>query len=483
MSLLVVLVLVAVVVVRALMVGRVPQTVSEPVSLPSIDREAAVERLGQSLRIPTVSLDPDAADSGDPEPFTELHQLLATNYPRVHAELERRVVSEYSLLFFWPGTDSTLRPLLLLAHMDVVPVEAPEAWTHPPFSGRRADGFVWGRGALDDKLGVVGILEAVEALLGEGYRPRRGLYIAFGHDEEVGGRAGAVALAEHLERAGVRPWMILDEGGAVVDGMLPGIDRSVAVVGVAEKGYASLELTARGEGGHSNMPGPTSAIGRLSRAIVALEDEPMPASLSGPTEMMMDRLAPHVGFGMKTVLANRWLFGPVMTWVMSKEPPANATIRTTTAPTMLDAGVKDNVLASRARAVVNFRLVPGDTVQDVIAHVETTIDDAEIEVACRTKCWDPTPVSSIEHPGFERIEASIGQVFEHAVVAPYLVIGATDARHYAHLCEAVYRFLPVRMSNEDRARMHGADERVSEEGVEDAIAFYASLIVRSTGQD
>jgi carboxypeptidase PM20D1 len=262
-----------------------------------------------------------------------------------------------------------------------------------------------------------------------------------------------------------------------VHGMLPGIARPVALVGIAEKGVATLELEVVGEGGHSSMPPRKSAIGRLGRAIERLESRPMASALRGPTAMMIERLTPELEYGPRLVLANLWLFRPIVRTVLAQRPPSDAVIRTTTAVTMFDAGVAHNVLAARARAVVNFRILPGDTVESVQAHVRGAVDDPAVTIRCTDDCWDPSPTSRIDVPAFATLERSIVQVWPDAVVSPSLVVGATDARHYEDVAEDVYRFLPMPMREEDRARLHGTDERIAVADLAAAVRFYQTLIV------
>ncbi len=341
----------------------------EPAPALALDSGAAAERLAGALRFATVSF--GGSVGVDTMPFHGLQSYLEHAFPRAHASLTRERVGGLALLYRWAGSDTTLQPILLLAHQDVVPVEpgTESRWTEPPFAGRIAGGYVWGRGALDDKGNLVAVLEAVETLLEQGYRPRRTVYLGFGADEEVGGRRGAAQIAALLATRGVRPAFAVDEGGAIVRGLVPDAGRAVALVGIGEKGYLSVELTVHVAGGHSSMPPAETAVGMLSAAIDRLEHRPMPAAIRGPTAKMLDYLGPEMPFGTRLVLANRWLFGGPIAARLGATPAGNAMLRTTTAPTIFQAGVKDNVLPSAARAVVNFRLLPGDSSGLVLAHV------------------------------------------------------------------------------------------------------------------
>ncbi|HEX8179371.1 MAG TPA: M20 family peptidase [Pyrinomonadaceae bacterium] len=448
-----------------------------------LDVNAAAEHLAQALRFQTIS-NADPAQL-KPDEFLKLHEYLAQVFPRTHAALTREVVGGYSLLYKWPGQDEHLKPILLLAHMDVVPVEpGTEAqWTQPPFAGRIADGYVWGRGAIDDKAAVVGILEAVEKLLSEGYRPRRTIYLAFGHDEELGGPTGAPSLAALLDARGVTPEYVLDEGGAITEGILQGVSRPVAVLCTGEKGFVSVELTVAGTGGHSSAPPPQTAIGILSAAVGRLETEQMPAALKSVTQQMFDYIGPEMNFLPRVALANLWLTRPLVVRQLARKPATNAFLRTTTAATIFEGGVKDNVLPTKARAVVNFRILPGDTVSGVLEHVRRTVNDprVQIEVLKGTAMSEPSPISGPDATGYRLIERTIRELFPTTVVAPSLVIGATDARHYTKLCPDIYRFSPILIHADDLERIHGTNERLSVENFAQAIKFYRQLIRNSDG--
>lgn len=469
--------LLAVLFVRAAAMLPEPYDPGPAPSIPEVDVHEAAAELAQVLAIPTISPD-GSADRR--QAMLALHGHLRGAFPRVHQALSREVVDELSLLYRWPGSDPTAEPVLLLAHLDVVPVEPGTEgdWTHPPFAGVIEDGIVWGRGALDDKTSVTAIMIAIERLLQQGFTPRRTVVLAFGHDEELGGRQGAAALAALLQQRGERFAYLLDEGGLIVDGALPGLDRPAAMVGIAEKGHASLVLSLEAEGGHSSMPARTGAIGRLATALVRLQDEPMDARIDGPTATMLEHLGPHMSFGMRLGLANRWLLDPFIVSLMASEPPSDATIRTTLVPTMIDAGIAPNVLPQKAELVLNSRILPGDTVQDVIEHVREVIDDPEVEIRCLAddQCWEPSAVADIEGEGFDVVRRAIVHTFPEAVVIPNLMVGATDARHYHAVARDALRFLPIRLRKEERLRQHGTDEQITEDGFADALRFYLTML-------
>ncbi|MDQ7041715.1 MAG: M20 family peptidase [Rhodothermus sp.] len=469
--------------VRAWQVGQRAERPGqlEPLTI-TLEVEALTQRLAGALRFPTVSFqDPTRIDSGA---FRALHAYLEAQFPWVHTYLRREVISGLSLLYTWPGQDTTLPAVLFMGHQDVVPVATQEAWTHPPFGGIVADGYVWGRGALDDKISVLGVLEAVEQLLADGFRPVRTIYLAFGHDEEVGGRHGARRIAELLAARGVRLITVVDEGGFVVDGVIPGVTRPVALIGVAEKGYLSLELIAMAPGGHSSTPPHQTAIGTLSQAIVTLEAHPFPARLDGPTRGLLERLAPYAPIGSRVVLANLWLFGPLMKHLLAQSPAGNASLRTTIAPTIFEGGVKENVLPTRARAVVNFRIYPGETVASVEQRVRLLLQDLPVQVQrLEGTSTNPSPVSDFEGEAFRRMVAAIQQAWAEAppIVAPYLVPGATDARYFTGLSSNVYRFIGARITPELLATLHGVDERIPVEEYVKAVRTYYALLRTLSG--
>lgn len=442
---------------------------STTVVLAAIDEAEAAQRLAAAIRIPTIS--GAAGQPSDPVALAAFAELLASHYPNAHRVMRRERIGDGSLLYTWTGKDAARRPVLLLAHIDVVPVEpGTEArWTHPAFGGVIADGYVWGRGTLDDKLNVTGLMEAAEALAAQGWQPPRTLLFAFGHDEEVGG-TGARAIAATLKARGIRADFLLDEGGALTTGILPGVSRPVATIMAAEKGYASFRLTATATGGHSSQPPPDTAVTRLARALVRLQDRPMPARLAAPVDVMLERAAPAMGLVNRVVIANRWLFEPLLLRLLAAQPVSNALIRTTTAPTMLRAGVKDNVLPAEASAVINFRLLPGDSTAEVEAHVRDAIADDGIAISLEGSfASEASAVSDPDSAAFRQLAEVTRAVFPDAVVTTGLMLGATDARHYEGLYDNRYNFMPVTLNAADLQRIHGTNERI-------AVADYARLI-------
>jgi len=451
-------------------------TVAAPVAPLALDADAAVRRLAEALRIPTVSYEDRARI--DPGALDAFVGLLQSSFPLVHKALKREGVGK-SLLFTWAGRDAAAAPIILTAHMDVVPVEpgTEGKWTHPPFAGIVADGIVWGRGARDDKSSVLALLEAAELLLAEGFQPPRTVYLAFGHDEEIGGQQGAKKIAEILRGRNVKAEFLLDEGSAVLEGIVPGVARPVAAINAAEKGYFTVRLTTHEQGGHSSRPPPQTAVGRLARAVARVQDCPLPAHLERPVTDMLDRLAPEMGFASRLALANRWLFGPLILRNFSRQSTTNALIRTTTAPTVIHAGIKDNVLPSEATALINFRLLPGDSIERVLEHVRVAIDDDAVEVApgsdFNSEASTPSP---LDNAAFGLLARTAGDIFPQAVVSTGLVIGATDARNYEGVFESRYNFSPSVLRPEDLPTIHGTDERIAVDNYLGMIRFYVQLL-------
>jgi carboxypeptidase PM20D1 len=459
-----------------------PPSSAEPAADTPVPADAA-DRLAGAIRIPTISVEDPTSFDGDA--FRTFRAYLEKAFPLVHARLRREIVGSHSLLYTWAGTDPAADPILLIGHMDVVSIEAGTEgkWTHDPFGGRIVDGFIWGRGAIDNKSAVVGTLEAVEMLLAEGFRPSRTVLLAYGHDEETGGMRGAREIAAVLKQRRVKPEMVLDEGGVIGDGVLAGIREPVALVGVAEKGFVTIELTTRAAGGHSSLPPAESAVGILSAAVAKLDQNPMPARLDGATRQMFDQVGPKFPTLQRALFANLWLTRPVVIRKLQEIPTTNAMVRTTTAPTIFQAGMKDNVLPSHARAVINFRILPGDSIRTVMEHVTRVVDDERVEIGVGGRfSAEPSLVSRTDSDAFRTLERTIRSVVSDVVIAPYLVVVVTDARHYADLSDNVFRFLPIRLDSDDLKRMHGIDERVGVRDYERAIRTYRQLVVNAAGR-
>ncbi len=447
----------------------------------AFDEMAAARRLAGAVRIRTISYD-DKPDAGADE-LLKLHAYLEQNYPRVHAALKREVVNGYSLLYTWQGTDPSAKPIMLMAHQDVVPI-APgteKDWQAEPFSGAIKDGFVWGRGSWDDKGNLFGIMEAVEMLTAQGFRPRRTVYLAFGHDEEVGGLQGAHAIAALLQARGVKLDFVTDEGLVITEGILKGLDQPAALIGTAEKGSVTLSLSVSATPGHSSMPPRHTAIGMMSEALARLEDKQMPAAIRGVAAEMLDTIAPEMHGLNRVLLSNLWLFGPLVKSQLEKGQSTNAMLRTTTALTVVHAGNKANVLPGRAEALVNFRILPGDSADSVAAHTRAVVANNAIKIAPSGPAFEPARISPSDAPSYQLVNRTIRELFPGMIVAPGLMIGATDSRHMAPIADHIYRFSPVRAHSEDLARFHGTNERISVANYAELIRFYHRLLINAAG--
>ncbi len=444
-----------------------------------IDIDRAALHLAGAIRFKTISH--QDREKVDRKAFVSLHNYLKKIYPKSHRVLKHETVNNLSLLYMWKGRDAGAEPILLMAHLDVVPVEhATEGkWTYPPFAGDIAGGFVWGRGALDVKDGVIGIMEAVEGLIGSGFRPERTVYIAFGHDEEVLGNEGAAEISRLLCRRGIRPAFTLDEGGFIRDNVMPGLTKPAALIGIAEKGYLSLELSASDAGGHSSTPPRRTAAGRIAAALCRLERSPFPARFTPPVKSMFKNLGKEAAFPYKAVYTGMQYLWPFMVRRFAASPQTDAMMRTTIAPTMLEGSEKENVMPQRVRAVVNLRILPGETRDSVAARVKKVINDPDVAVVPRENSSEPSPVSDIGSPEYVLLKETIMSFFPGTVVTPFLMVGATDSRHFAPVSRQVFRFTPARIGSEDMARVHGIDERISIHNFAEVIAFYAELIRRT----
>lgn len=416
----------------------------------------------------------------DAAAFLKLHDVLAELYPLAHQQLGREVVAQYSLLYTWKGTDTALPPAVLTGHLDAAPIEpgGETRWTHPPFDAAVADGFVWARGVMHSRFVVFGLLEAAEALLAEGYRPRRTIYFAFGHDDDLLGNQGAAALGRLLKERGVRAAFVLEEGGMLVGPEVTGMPFPVAQLAIAEKGYLTVTISASGSGGHSSMVQRRTAIDELAVALARLDEQPFAARVTPPVAEMARALAPEIGGARGMVLAEPELLSPLLIAELERQPQTNALVRTTKATTMIDGGVKDNVLPTAARATLNFRLLPGDTAAGVLAAVRERLRGRPVTVEAKPGfAVDPMDASGVDTAGFRAVATSIRQVYPEVRVVPALLTAITDIRHYAGIATDLYRFNPIWVRDRlDVLRLHGVDERVAVADLAPAVRYYGVLL-------
>lgn len=455
-----------------------------PLAVLPVDEAGAAARLGEAVRLRTISSRDDVALNADQ--FQQLHALLQSRFPKTHVALRREVVGGQSLLYTWPGSNPKLQPMLLMAHQDVVPVASgtEKDWAVDPFSGVVKDSFVWGRGAWDDKGNLMAQLEAVELLLLSAYQPERTVYLAFGADEEIGGLRGAARIAALLKERKVRLELVLDEGLLITDGIMPGLKQPAALIGVAEKGYLSVVLKMSATPGHASMPPPkgTSAIAMMSAALKRIDDDQLPGGIRGVAGDMFATIAPEMSGFSRVALSNLWLFGPIVQKQLEGAASTNAMLRTTTALTVINAGNKDNVLPGRAEATVNFRLLPGDTKEQVMARVRTQVTEAtgrdNFALVALPGAVNASKVAPVNSAQFQLINRTVREVFPGVLVAPGLMIAASDSIHFGEISDHIFKFSPVRAKAEDLARFHGTNERIAVSNLAEMIRFYHRFLTQ-----
>lgn len=410
----------------------------------------------------------------DSTQFLGFRSFLEKTYPTIHAKISREIVAGYSLLYKWEGKNAELKPYVLMAHQDVVPIEEAtrSKWTLDPFVAEVRDGYIWGRGTTDDKINLISIFEATEKLLLEGYQPERTIYFAFGHDEEVGG-TGAKAIAALLKSRNITADLVMDEGGIITQKEIPNMTRPVALLGTSEKGYMSLDLTVEKSGGHSSQPARETAIDILAAAILKIRENPFEARIAESTQGFLDYIGPEMPFLQKMIFANQWLFKGLIISIYEKSPTGNAIMRTTAVPTIIDAGIKDNVVPTLAKATVNFRLLPGDEINEVVGQVEEKINDNRVKISIANSFMtEASAVSPTSSYAYNKVNETLRKTSANTLVAPLLLIGGTDSRHFGDVSSGIIKFSPMI----DPIGFHGIDERVSLESYRTSIWFYEQLL-------
>lgn len=462
----------------ALLVASIVNTLAlrprQPAPIPShsvrFDAARLAESLTGALRLASVSADRNETT------FDTLRGYLRQRYPALHAATQQLSLGQ-ALMLDWPGSEAALPPLLFSFHLDVVPANAVD-WTHPPFGGDSVDGHLWGRGAIDDKGGAIAFMEAAERLVADGFQPRRRILIVLGEDEEAGGHDGAHKVAGHLRNRGLRLEAVFDEGGFITEGVIPGVAEPVALIGIAEKGYLTVALRVTAQGGHSSLPPLQTAPGILAAGIVRVEGCRLAGGLRGPAESLLKTLAPHMPMLVRLAVANRWLSGPLLEHQLGSRPTTRALLYTTAATTVLRAGDTENVLARSAEALINLRLVPGDTPELAIQVLERCIDDPRVSVTVQsqTDAVAASPVASLDSKAYRTLAGTIVDAYPEVLVSPWITVGATDSRHYAGLTDSTLRFRPIRLGRADVARIHGVDERLPVDDLVQAAGFYHRLL-------
>lgn len=439
------------------------------------------DRLSSAIQFETVTTD---AHSYNSEELRRFGDHLKKTFPAIHSSsfITREIVNNLSLLYTVQGNDSSLKPYLLSGHLDVVPVDETQ-WTVSPFGGVKKGGFIYGRGTIDAKHIVMGTLEALEYLLEKGFRPNRSFFLAFGHDEEASGFDGASYISALLQARNVTLEYLLDEGMMVINNTIPGLNVPVAMVGVTEKGYANLKISLNGKPGHSSLPPKETTIVILAKSISKLLGTSHPSMFGkGPEKAMLEAAAPYASFPFKFVYANIWLFRPLLSWMFGLRPHSNSLVRTTTAVTMISGGIKANVIPGEVSAIVNHRVHPADSIEEVIDYDRYLLNNDKLEIET-IESNPPHPISSFDDDsfGYQTLKYSIRQIYPNSAVVPTIMVANTDSKWYLPLTKSIYRFSPVNIIPEDTSRLHGNDERISIKNYEQVVNFYYHLIVNSNG--
>ncbi len=450
-----------------------------------VDAKRCQEHLSKAISIPTISY-PDKADV-DFTKFDEFHAFLEEAFPLIHKTLEKEVVKEASLIYRWKGTRDDLDPIALLAHQDVVPISegTEKDWTHEPFSGHNDGEFIWGRGALDMKNQLIGVMDAVETLLEEGFQPERDVYLLFGQDEEVvaSGDSGAKNIMLTLKERGIHLDAVLDEGGAIIPVNVKGIinNKELVGIGIAEKGYTDFEITVNSKGGHSSQPPVHSGLGELANVIKDIEGHQFKAELLPFVKELFSGIGRNCTYPVRLVMCNLNLLGPVLKYGMTKIPFTACFVRTTTAVTMAQGSPAANVLPQKSSITVNFRQMPGTTVEDVEKHIRKVCRNKDIEFKM-LKAKEASKFSPTDSRAFKIIEELCMQNNKDSIVAPYLVMGGTDACFYEPICENIYRYAPYRASVELLRCTHGTNERIPVDAVAPGVAFFKRYIRKASAE-
>ena len=450
-----------------------------------VDEKRALEHLSKAISIPTISY-PDKADI-DFSQFEKFHAFLEEAFPLIHKKLKKEVVQEASLIYHWKGTRDDLDPIALLAHQDVVPISegTEQDWEHAPFSGDNDGEFIWGRGALDMKNHLIGVMDAVETLLEEGFTPERDVYLLFGQDEEVVASedGGAKNIMRTLKERGIHLDCVLDEGGAIIPVNVKGIlnDKELVGVGVAEKGYTDFEITVNAKGGHSSQPPVHSGLGQLADVIKDLENNQFKAELLPFVKELFSNVGRNCTYPARLLMCNLNLLYPLLKFGMTKIPFTACLVRTTTAVTMAQGSPAANVLPQKASVTVNFMQMPGTTVEDVEKHIRKVCRNKDIEVKV-IKAKEASKFSPTDSRAFRIIEEICMQDNKNSIVAPYLVMGGTDACYYEPICENIFRYAPYKVSVPLLRCTHGTNERIPVEAVAPAVAFFKKYIRRASAE-
>jgi carboxypeptidase PM20D1 len=446
-------------------------------------KESAIQHLAEAVRINTVA--ETKYSEIDSASFDQFLRLLESSYPAVEERLEKRIFNQFSSLYKWPGRTEQLKPILLLAHIDVFPVPQGQIleWNVPPFSGEITSGALWGRGTLHGKVAVVGILEAIETLLKEGFAPERTIYLALGHDKTTGGLLGAKAMASHLQAVGIEPGLVIDEGYSISRGLVPGILTDVARIGISETGFASFELRIdRGKASSSELQQMLTTVAR-DRAIDRLRDNPMPPQITSSVKQFLDFAGPEMRFRTKMLYANKYLFRSAIISIFQESVSASGKVQTGMVPSLLDMGIIEHMDSTAAFATINYRILPGSSIEDVKKKVTETINDERLRVSLMPLSGNPIMTSPVDGWEYRFINQSIREIFPYVICLPDLYTSVTDSRYFNETCNYIYRFSPVRLNPENNQSIHGVNEHIPIEEFNEVVRFYIRLIENSSGMD
>lgn len=463
-------VLIAVILIRTLRFVPEKQSASVPEAI-QVDSDKATRDLAEMIKCKTISH--RNSDEDDESEFLKFEKLLPELFPKVFATCSFEKVGNRGLLIRWQGK-SPDAPSVFMSHYDVVSVEAAD-WQKPAFEGILEDGFLWGRGTLDTKGTLNGILQAAELLISEGFVPNNDVYFAFGGNEEVSGD-GSYGIVQLFKQRGITPGLVLDEGGAVCTGVFPGVKKPIALIGTGEKGQLNIQYTVKGGGGHSSSPKANSPVIRLSRACLNVEKSSFKYTLSSPTAQLFDTAGRHSNFLYRMIFANQWIFGGVL-GIYSKLAGGefNAIVRTTTAFTQMSGSKGQNVIPAVATMVSNHRIIPGENVESVVAHVTKAVNDENVKVSVINGV-DPSVISRTDCEAYERVRSTVAETWQDTIVTPYLMVAGSDSRHWGEISDKVYRFSAMALSKEERGMIHGNDERIPVETIVRTVEFFARII-------
>jgi carboxypeptidase PM20D1 len=473
--LIILILLIGVLVYRTFVYRDIPLSNSIEIFTPTPVSKEAINRFSQFIQLKTITF--NELSHIDMNEHRKVEEYFRDNFPLSSKILNLEKLNDFAYVFHWQGKDTSKKPVLFMAHFDVVPVQD-EGWDFPPFCGEVKNGHILGRGTLDTKNSLIGILESAEQLISDGFTPEATIYFAFGGDEEVMGLQGAVKIVEYFQKQNISFDWVLDEGSLIAKNMISMTDKDLALIGIAEKGFANVRILANGTPGHASMPPDHTAAGLIAKAVYKLEEAPFPVHLTKTVRSFLKSLIPFVSFPLAVVFSNLWFFAPVVKLIFLKSPSTAAMIRTTQAATMLNGSKKDNILPDKAEAIINVRILPGETKLDVLKRMKKVIDAPLVTVSFTNEkdASNPVKESGIGTDGFLKIKETVKLIYPEVIVSPFLVTATTDSRHYKDITDNIYRFVPMVLNSEDLKKIHGFDESISIENYTGIINFFTELM-------